>query len=225
MNVFLQKDNPFGGEHFIGVAMTGSEQQRHTGLYYRINLDAKVQFLHLGFHFDLRLEAPKDKHCWLAIAGLDEVEQQMLAIWFEKIWAHNGKNIPYGIHYSRSPHFNLEGGFIATDSAGGLTCATFILALFEDYGFSIIDTNSARSRADDKDWHDLIINALKIDAKASSEYIENQRVFLGRAARFRPEEVAGATSTYLGRALSFDDAMSVGVEVLQQMRKLGGLAP
>ena len=36
---------------------------------------------------------------WLDCPGFDDDEQLQLAVWFEKIFLVNGKNIPYGLAY------------------------------------------------------------------------------------------------------------------------------
>ena len=152
VDLYLQKDNPFNGAQYIGVAITGSRDQRHTGLFYKTDLNQLPSFLHLGFHFQLRNEAIKDHYCWLAFEGFDLVEQQSLAIWFQTIWNANENRIPYGINYANGSHFNSSGAFTGSFDDGGLTCSTFILALFESYGFSIIDPATSYRRDDDVAW-------------------------------------------------------------------------
>jgi hypothetical protein len=226
IKVAHQKHTPFGtsfnASQYIGIVMTGDPQQRHTGMYYRTGLDSQVHFLHLAFHFKLKREAPVQQHCWLAMGGLDAEEQQSLAIWFETIWEINGHRIPYGINYSDSPYFNSSGGIHTAASAeGGLTCATFILASFDAYGLPIIDAASAYPRDDDQEWQQRIIDALELYGHAGQAYVDNQRLFLGKAARYRPEEVAGAASVFLDGPLPFSDAVKLGAQVLQQMQGHG----
>jgi hypothetical protein len=223
VDLYLQRENPFSDPHFIAIAITGSEAQRHMGVFFRTELQKGAFLLHLGFHYELCLEPVKGRYCWLPMNGFDSEEQQALALWFETIWEINGHKVPYGINYSASRHFNNQGAYAASDEDGGLTCATFVLAIFEDQGYTLIDTATSYRRDDDVDWQRIILTALA--DRAPHEYIERQSDFLGIAARYRPEEVAGAATVNRGVPIQFDTAVDLGVMVLSQMRELGALQP
>ncbi|MGK5021055.1 hypothetical protein [Janthinobacterium sp. LB2P10] len=218
----MQREIPFSEPRYIAIAITGSETQRHLGVFFRTDLKNVPLILHLGFHYELHLEEIKDRYCWLPMDGFDVEEQQALALWFETIWEINGHKVPYGVNYSSSRHFNNRGAYAASDEDGGLTCATFVLSIFEDQGYTLIDTATSYRREDDVEWQKIILSHLA--TKASREYIENQSQFLGIAARYRPEEVAGAASVNRGTPIQFDSAIDLGVLVLGKMRELGALA-
>lgn len=219
VELYLQKNSPFSGAEFVAVVVSGSEEQRHAGLFYCLGGEEEVCFLHLGFHYQLRREIPKEHHCWLKLTGFDAIERQSLATWIDAIWKENGNRVPYGINYSNSKHFNNKGAFIAADDDGGLTCATFLLALFQDYGFPVIDTATSYRRDNDVEWQKKIIDCLS--GFAPKDYIESQKEFLGIAARYRPEEVAGSVSALIDEPLDFDTAINLGAIVLTKMGELG----
>lgn len=222
VNVYLQKETPFDDKNYIGVAITGSESQRHTGIFYNTGLGEGDHFLHLAFHYRLQRESLCDECCWLPLDGFESEERETLALWFDSIWKQNGHRIPYGINYSNSTHFNNVGAWTASSEDGGLTCATFVLALFQDFGLPLIDISSSYCRDSDGVWHAMIIDILR--RHATEEYIEKQSVFIGQAARYRPEEVAGAASFYQGSAIPFDTSISIGENVLGTMRSLKALS-
>lgn len=221
VNLYLQKDRPFETNRFLGVVVTGTEEQRHTGILYRTEKDGEVSFLHLGFHYSLLRTTLKDDYCWLPLEGFDEDEQQSLAMWFHSIWENNGSRVPYGINFSTSRHFNSSGAFTASFDDGGLTCATFVLAIFQDFGFTLIDSSSSYRRDDDILFQDKIVSLLA--DHAPPEYVASQRDFIGIAARYRPEEVAGSASSFSEAALTFETAVGLGEDVLSGMRALGAL--
>ena len=74
------------------------------------------------------------------------------------------------------------------ESASGLTCATFVLAVFASEGYNLINTTEWPHRPEDEEWHKSIIDTL-IYFKAEAEHIANVLSEKG-CARFRPEEVS-----------------------------------
>lgn len=215
VDVYSQKEVPFDGENFIGVVVTGDETQRHAGIYYNTGIDNSNHFLHLAFHYRLRRDNPESSHCWLPLDGFDIDEKLSIAIWIDSIWNTNHNRVPYGINYSNSIHFNNTGAWTASADDGGLTCATFILAIFSDFGFPLVDTASSIRRDSDQIWQSKILETLS--NFAPPEYIEKQRNHIGQSARYRPEEVVGAASLYSGNAVQFDAAIEVGELVLRKL--------
>lgn len=210
---------------YIGIAIQGDEEQRHIGILFRTNTDDEPKLLHLAFHQRLRCEDStyyaKDYH-WLLCPGFSEDEQLQLAVWCETIYSQNGSQIPYGLTYSLTGYFQQNGIFKPSEIDCGLTCATFIMALFEDFGFKIIDTQSWPCRTDDEVWHNNIIKAMKCDQERhpelySQSHIAAQETHIGLASRFRPEEVAASAHVFTENPLKLEDAEPIGQNLLSKL--------
>jgi len=165
--------------------------QQHIGILY-VDSNNKTSFLHLAWHCLLIKEDPKEKYLWLDVS-LDPINKIHLATICELIYDSNQSGgIPYGICIDDTG-FAKDGKFTAEENYAGLTCATFVIQVFHSQGFQIIDFEKWKYRKADKCWQMQIIQNLM--QQASKEHIQYQRkkIQVG-AARFKPEEVAVATS-------------------------------
>lgn len=218
----------------VAVVISGDEEQRHVGVLYRFG-DKETSHLHLGFHHYLCDHKPEldGSNAWVGFNYLDEEEANIFATWLAKIWEKNSRRIPYGIMYWKGSHFSpSDGSYISSRLGCGLTCATFIIALFEAFGYDIVDIQTWPSRDSDSIFHEKIISALgnvkyvrsvDIDSEEHQAHIEAQKDNLGIAPRFRPEEVACAVGLYSGDPVGFDQAEMAGQALICDMRKLGVL--
>lgn len=216
---------PYPDISYIGIAITGDINQRHVGLLFRTDKNNEPKLLHLAFHQRLWCSTSSQyasEYYWLHCSGFSDDEQLQLAVWFEKVFFINGNRIPYGLAYSSVSHFEQNGAFIQSDRNCGLTCATFIMALFEDFGFPIIDIDSWVSRDGDAAWHDHILDEMKKDQTRhpdlySDAHINDQISNIGVAARFRPEEVAASANILKDDPVTLQIAEPLGKDVLMQM--------
>jgi hypothetical protein len=217
---------PYPDISYIGIAIQeAGYDQRHVGVLFRIDINEAPKLLHLAFHLRLKCETHSkyaSEYYWLHCSGFSDDEQLQLAVWFEKVFSINGNHIPYGLAYSSTGYFDQNGVFIKSDKNCGLTCATFIMALFEDFGFPIIDISSWVSRDDDAEWQKRIIASMREDKANhpdlySDTHIDDQILNIGVAARFRPEEVAASANAFKDEPMTFQVAEPLGKEVLIQM--------
>lgn len=99
----------------------------------------------------------------------------------------------FGITYNNST-FDKEGNLLLQTSDYGLTCATFVLSIFESAGITLINLDSWKSREEDLEWQKYVLNFFINNKKiASEDLIKHFESNLG-CFRFRPEEVAAASS-------------------------------
>jgi len=185
-------------------------QQRHVGLIYRID-DSGPQFCHLAWHFILKDEPLPEEYYW-GPSGLDEINKPFMAAYIALL-KQNAKSIPYGISYT-GIYFDDQGQYIVHPIGYGLTCATFILAVFERNGFNLLQTKYWPSRPEDSVWQEQILNDLQ-DRGASSEHVEAARKEIG-AARYRPEEVAAGVISDEA-PLSYPEAESIAKEIIEDL--------
>lgn len=217
--------HPYPDIKYIGIAIQGTKEQRHIGILFRTNRQDPPKLLHLAFHQRLICESPEyysSEYHWLLCPGFSEDEQLQLAVRCEKIYSRNGRHIPYGLSYSLRGYFKQNGDFNPPEKDCGLTCATFIMAIFDDFGYPIIDIGSWPCREEDAIWHRNIIDAMKNDQERhpelySREHIGAQEKHIGIAARFRPEEVAGSAHAYIDDPLTFEEIEPLGRSLLEKL--------
>ena len=213
MAVNQQSAHPFAPDEILGVAIgtpnPENTQQRHVGLIYRID-DSGPRLCHLAWHFMLKDEPLPADYFW-GSSGLDPVNKVFMAAYVASL-KQNASDVPYGIDYS-GIYFDDQGRYIVQPLGRGLTCATFILAVFARNGFDLVETENWPERPDDIEWQQQIIGALT--NRASREHIEAVKQSIG-AKRFRPEEVAaGVISENI--PLNFSAARVLAQEILHDM--------
>lgn len=178
----------FGNVDVVGLAIHVTPLGYHSGILYLDGSEARI--LDLAFHFKLRDEPAEGPFRWTQIS-LDRINKTVLAALVARI-AHKTPYIPYGFN-SDAVSFDFETGDLLTPPVGrGLTCATFILAVFDAYGYSILDRDYWPIRAEDAEWHATILSML--EEHADEGHVNAVRADRN-APRFRPEEVVGAATS------------------------------
>lgn len=121
-------------------------------------------------------------------------------------------NIPYGFNVE-GRFFDKTGSWIGEEGVG-LTCATFVLAVFRAMSLPLLKTEEWICRIDDREWQENVIRTL-ITSGASSDHIHKQRSNIG-GARFRPSEVmASATSDYT--PIGYIEALNLSEMIIEQL--------
>lgn len=174
----------------------------HIGLLLR-DRDGSVRFLHLAWHKQLELDSGiRNFYAWANCNEFDDDDDDAtgrdIASWMIKVGNINRGRIPYGIKYWPGACFDDAANFSPSVEDIGLTCATFVMAMFESQSETIIDTANWPSRPGDKDWAAHIIDDLS--CTGNSEHADIQAKSLENAVRFKPLEVAAAAIVYRGVA-------------------------
>lgn len=228
INSHSPQDASFSEFRHIRLAI--KKDASHVGIIIRVKADSNHRLLHLGFHHKLYYQELADvedwntSYAWLDFAGFSELEMTQLAVWMETIWEVNRHNIPYGIAYSGAGYFDsVTGKFIQSQTGKGLTCATFVMALFEDFLFPIVQWTSWDHRLSDEGFFNHII--LHLDdaverGHADSAHVQAQKAALGTAPRFRPGEVAVSGGAYLGEPIIFNTAELLSKHLSKELESL-----
>jgi hypothetical protein len=191
--LILTKINELPTEEEIAVSIYNpQEDQLHTGLLYR-DAQSEFRFLHLAFHFDLRDEvAHGDGTC--AKVSIHPTNQIIAAVYAGQLVQSDPK-IPYGLTYD-GQCLDANAKYISGPVGHGLTCATFVVAIFNALQLPMLVEESWPSRAEDKAWFDRIV--IQMEANLELYGIDPAHVdALKRdpvARRIRPEEVAAAAT-------------------------------
>lgn len=175
----------------VGIAIQKTDFGHHVGLFHRGAEGANSQ-LHLAWHHRLVVEPivpPGDGGftLWSSIQ-IPKPRLKLLSAQCRLVAQKNEAGIAYGL---TSPEGTIDedGFFIPTSAGAGLTCASFILAVFESARFILLNFDEWIEREDDKEWVAQIVALLR-KTGASQEHIEG--VENSPAIRFRPSEVTGA---------------------------------
>ncbi|MCW8918738.1 MAG: hypothetical protein OQL08_07975 [Gammaproteobacteria bacterium] len=188
-------------EH-IGTAIYRPDKKRsqqHVGIVYKDG-SGNVRLLHLAWHYILSDDAFSDDYLWLE-SPLDEINKIHLATVCALVKDSNAEGIPYGIGLDDTG-FNEQGKFESTNPYAGLTCATFVIQLYQSQALPIIDTTKWKHRKADKRWQGQILQVVEKTLKKMGEsasyihdYLRYQKGLIAKGcARYKPEEVAVAAT-------------------------------
>lgn len=116
--------------------------------------------------------------------------------------------IPYGF-YSEGRAFDEEGYFQPfSDPAMGLTCATYVIEVFETFGHPIADLTTWRVRETDAGWQQGIV---EIMAQHNPGRAEEAKKYIG-SIRVRPTEAAGAVIS-AKTPITFEEAEVIAIDI------------
>ena len=211
MTSSLVKKGTFPASHHLGIGIVESPACKtwHIGIIY--NENGQTRIIHLAWDCSLKDEiVPKEYH-W-GLSSLDNDERALVAAWMPEL-RNNRNNIRYAFTRKYKPVFNKDGKYIESHLGEGLTCATFVMEVFEWLFFPVIDQKSWEKRNTDQPFFDCILGFLR--SRLDNEYIkhiENNR----DVPRFRPEEVAAGV---IGDEppLSFQNALKTAEAIISEI--------
>lgn len=180
----------------IAVIAT-SESQLHAGVLHRDRASGSVLMLDLAWHHRLRNESLSVECVWVNPAVPTRRLRHVAAL-CRRIWkANQSDGIPYAFSYPNDCIDADSGRFLIGPTQLGLTCATFVIAVFQASGLQLLRCETwPTNRPGDREWQEFIVSMLERHG-APAEHVSAVREQVG-AARFRPDEVAGgATCTPL----------------------------
>lgn len=157
----------------------------HAGLLYKLGKEVRV--LHLGWENDL-----KNTWRWPRLWAAPDLKSQRsfaLSALCTRIWKkfEKDKTMPYGLGFYQSTF--TDTGLRLNGKAVGLSCATFILAVFNKLGLALVEEETWPVRQEnDNEWYDRLSDENKAQVPDLKAEIDS------RVRRIRPEEVLGACS-------------------------------
>lgn len=165
-----------------------STQQFHTSTLYRF--DGRLMVGEVQSHLRSRkaMAKPSAGVYWIA-PDLALEEQRVLASKVDAWLDENHGRIPYSVAHPGGVIFK-DDVWIGNEPGQGLTCATFVIALFDELGIPFIDIESWEDRPGDSDWAARILQMLK--PYMTDEHFSAQKQRLGQSVRVRPSDVTAA---------------------------------
>jgi hypothetical protein len=232
-----------------------SANQRHVGLLYRDD-SGFIMMLHLRWHHLLgsNMLSMIDGKVWSrdeSTGGIEELSclwivpeiqpeiapalQQLCKVISDK-YGRNKRKLAYALRYEKGAFDPTSGAFL-TEDGHGLTCATFVLAVFASYGVQLVSGGEwiagrdADGVAEDRAWQDMVVAELRsrlekmrkwrgVDVREIEELEAHITAIGGEigCARFRPEEVAAA-GTVSTLPAGFAHAEPVGRGIIEKLRR------
>lgn len=172
--------------------------QWHAALVYWSEESRRFQQIELAFHNDLRRKVCRfEQGVWVRVVAASDgasVAMQNLIAMCRVVadrYANGREDIPYGTVYGGGVFSIVDGGYLRdVTRESGLTCATFVLALFESVDWVLVDRASWPADSERcVHWRDEVVSAL-----VQRGYVDQaERVRRDvECVRFLPTEVAGA---------------------------------
>lgn len=160
----------------------------HAGLLHR-KPGQPLEFLHLGWEDSLS-QGWSWPYVW-ACPGLEPERLKSVAAYCRLVWKEfeRKKRFPYGIAFHQTS-FHPNGRLKLGEGARGLTCATFILAVFNAVGVQLVNEDSWPIRKD----ADLVFLEFASEFATGEHLAILTREIEEGARRIWPEEVLGACS-------------------------------
>jgi len=186
----------------------------HIGLLYRSAKKKAHRALHLAWHRRLTdqsiSETVNDKNLRLCsfiemAENFDPIELTLLAAHCSTLARRGREDLAYGFRYAGA--FDQTGKFTPAPRASGLTCSTFVVAIFDWAAVALIDHQTWLRRDNDEVYWRQLVGLLK-ESGAEPAHIRavHQEI---NSVRFRPEEVA-ASCACQDRPVKFNVAEAAG---------------
>jgi hypothetical protein len=221
MRVYSNQQRSFTEVRHVAVAIAVyREGQQHTGILHKSeNLD-EVKLGHLEWHNRLKESDPNDSYLWVD-PPIPTRRARQVAARCREILRENARGIPYAFSPPNDCFDAKTGRFLLGPSRVGLTCATFVLAVFEAAGIRLAEYDTwPQERPHDAEWQKFVIELLEHEQSgASAEHVGLVKKETG-AVRYRPEDVAGCAASDQLPCL-FRIAEPLSQEILNQLHALG----
>ena len=182
----------------LGVAIRAfGHNRRHVGLLIQVEGEG-VRLCHLARHKHLRDDRNVSGYSWLQ-SPLSREERRNVLFFVDGIMRVNkNEGIPYAPGYSGAYFDARTYRYFRNIAGDGLTCATFIIAIFEHLKLPLLQCDTWEFRDGDA----VIMQGIISDIESGSQHVagieDHITAIRSQPAdvRYRPEEVAaGVAST------------------------------
>jgi len=199
----------------IGIGIAVHQKSSHIGMLYRTAEGEPAKILHLAWHHQLRSDPPSQSYpCWVR-PWIPNERALAIAAFCRRIWKKAGDDqVPYGFS-APSAFFDHSGALISGSAKVGLTCASFVLAVFDSAGLPLVRLEEWPSPTpDDKARQRELLDQLRKNADVSPAHLSALETEIGNV-RYRPLEVAGAgTSEVLPASHAYASEMASKIKDL-----------
>src|SRR6266702_843317 len=202
----------------LGLAVRQFGSQNHIGIIYKPAENDEVWLLNFASDKCLLNQKVFHHYVWVD-CEFDSVTKSVLTPMLQEIAKENHDTIPYGIKYEPArAYFDPLGKWTGgSEGDDGLTCATFVMAVFDRFALPLIKTDEwPIDRPEDIEWKKTNFLEMLRNLNVSPVHIIKQTEHIENQARFKPEEVAGAT-TYTDTPVGFNEVQQAAKAVLDEL--------
>lgn len=183
--------------HAVGVAVERTEDDTHSAVFF-LDEDDEPKALHLEFHARLKVNGMSrwEACVWSSPAIPPERADALAALCDLIARRHGPAGLDYALRYNEG-RFDLgTGELILGPGCCGLTCSTFVLAVFRSGGFELLRQREWKERPGDRARQESLVAMLLKHQDwlgIPQEHIERVRGEIG-CVRFSPADVVSASS-------------------------------
>lgn len=215
----FSSDRPINDLQHLAIAFQVDGTSRHAAIIYMDadDDDQAPHALHLAWHHHVSTKDLEKPFAW-SVPPLREEKLRVLSRLCRRVsmcYRDKGyRGIAYAFRYVGGRFDENSGEFLCADGIG-LTCATFVMAVFETRGCSLLEMDSWPARSKDVEWQEDVIKKLEQHPNRDhniANHIKALRNEVG-CARFRPEEVAAASAA-VAVPIHFKEAEARGIEIV-----------
>lgn len=167
---------------------------KHIGVLCRDPPNKKLRFVHLAFHDRLVVEDDVTKcFLWVEVKLEDEAATVVAAQARRVYRRYQLRGVPYGFS-PYTGYFGPQGEIRWTAPGNGLTCVTFVLAVFDSAGVRLAKGETwPTDREEDKKFQTEMVKRVRMRTSATAAHLKGMEADVGQV-RFRVLEVAGAVA-------------------------------
>jgi len=194
MRLYSNQERPFSEIRHVAVTIaTVRGNQRHLGILHKLEVFDEVKLGHLAWHNKLKESLPSDSYLWVD-PPIPSRRARQVAASLRLILRANAENMPYAFS-PPNDCFDLQNGrFLIGPNRTGLTCASFVLAVFGAAGIKLAEYDTwPKQRNGDVEWQQFIIEQLE-NSGATIQHLYAVKTEVG-SIRYRPEDVAGCAAS------------------------------
>jgi hypothetical protein len=196
----------------IAIAINDEPRAQHCGIIYTDQAGGLV-LCDMQWEKTLGVRAAPGKYFWTRVF-LTEDEVDLVSVVLDMVIQQHfaGSRLPYSTVYS-SNGFDVAGRI---RGGVGVTCATFVINVFEQLALKLVDTSTWRSRPkqDNAFRNRIVEQALKGGDVQFAIRIQNERA----AFRIKPFEVYGS-ATHDDYPIRFIQATKLAKTVVKLVRR------
>lgn len=223
--IYRQQERPLSENMYVAVAIAEPDaDQRHTGLFFRFSATDQHEFLHLAWHCQLRREMPGSEYVWIDPAISSRRLKQVAAICDQIATTNSPEGIPYSFGPPDDCFDEKDCRFLLGPTTTGLTCASFVLAVFHRAGLQLVKYKSwPKPSEEDVRWQHKILEALekrrnRARNPVTDEHIQAVRSEVGNSSRYRPEHVAAAAVKFKSSPVNHRCVKRLGASIVAFIR-------
>ncbi len=199
----------------VGIGIAVHQSSSHIGVLYRTGEGKPANILHLAWHHQLKSDEPSLGYpCWVRPRIADE-RALAIAAYCRRIWKQAARQqVPYGFS-APNAFFDQSGALLLGPAKVGLTCASFVLAVFDGAGSPLARLEEwPGASAEDTERQRELLDQLLQTENVSADHLSAAEAEIGNV-RFRPLEVAGAgTAKVLPASYVYASEMATKIKSL-----------